>query len=89
VAWCAAILITAVGGKLGGSTLGARAVGVGWRPALQLGALMNCRGLTELVILNIGLSLGVLSPTLFTMMVIMALVSTAMTSPILSRTAGT
>jgi Kef-type K+ transport system membrane component KefB len=54
-----------------------------WRDALSLGALMNTRGLMELVILNVGLDIGVLSPTLFAMMVLMALVTTAMTNPLL------
>ncbi len=80
--WCLLILAVAIIGKFGGSAVAARAVGTDWRRSLQLGALMNCRGLTELVVLNIGLDLGVLSPTLFTILVIMALVSTAMTSPI-------
>ncbi|MEU3764770.1 cation:proton antiporter [Amycolatopsis keratiniphila] len=80
--WCAAILLVAVAGKFGGSALAARAVGENWNRSLQVGALMNCRGLTELVVLNIGLDLGVLSPTLFTMLVIMALVSTAMAAPL-------
>ncbi|WP_081975877.1 cation:proton antiporter [Amycolatopsis sp. MJM2582] len=80
--WCGAILLVAVAGKFGGSALAARAVGENWNRSLQVGALMNCRGLTELVVLNIGLDLGVLSPTLFTMLVIMALVSTAMAAPL-------
>jgi len=79
--WCGVILVVAVVGKLGGSALAARAVGENWNRSLQVGTLMNCRGLTELVVLNIGLDLGVLSPTLFTMLVIMALVSTAMAAP--------
>jgi Kef-type K+ transport system membrane component KefB len=80
--WCLLVFGVAVLGKLGGSALAARAVGMDWRESLQLGALMNCRGLTELVVLNVGLDLGVLSRTMFTMLVLMALVSTAMTSPI-------
>jgi K+:H+ antiporter len=55
-----------------------------WKDSFSLGVLMNARGLVELVILNAGLDLGILSPTLFTMMVLMALVTTFMTSPILS-----
>ena len=80
---CGLILVTAVAGKWLGCAVAARAVGVDWRRATQLGILMNCRGLTELVILNIGLELGVLDRTLFTMLVIMALASTVMTAPIL------
>lgn len=53
--------------------------------ALSIGALMNCRGLTELVVLNVGLELGVIGPQLFTMLVLMALVTTAVTSPALTR----
>ncbi|MGB3442455.1 MAG: cation:proton antiporter [Actinophytocola sp.] len=82
--WCGAILVVAVIGKLGGAALAARSVGETWNRSMQIGSLMNCRGLTELVVLNIGLDLGVLSPTMFTMLVIMALVSTAMTSPLAS-----
>jgi Kef-type K+ transport system membrane component KefB len=82
--WTALILIVAVTGKLGGSTLAARATGLPWREAGALGVLMNTRGLMELVILTVGLDLGVLSPTLFTMMVLMALVTTAMTTPLLN-----
>jgi Kef-type K+ transport system membrane component KefB len=87
--WCGLVLVLAVAGKLGGSMLGARAVGTGWTPALQLGVLMNCRGLTELIVLDIGLQLGVLSPALFTILVIMALVSTAMAAPMAKRVAVT
>lgn len=85
--WLVAGLIVVVAsvGKLGGSALAARATGLSWRDASAVGALMNTRGLIELVVLNVGLDLGVLSPTLFAMMVIMALVTTAMTSPLLTR----
>jgi Kef-type K+ transport system membrane component KefB len=81
---CAAVLVAAVAGKLGGSALAARASGLQWRDALSLGALMNTRGLMELVVLNVGLEIGVLSPTLFAIMVVMALVTTAATSPLLT-----
>jgi len=77
------ILFVAVLGKFGGSALAARATGLPWREAGALGILMNTRGLMELVILSIGLELGVISPTLFTMMVFMALFTTFMTTPIL------
>ena len=80
--WSGLLLVTAIVGKLGGSAIAARAAGEGWRRALQLGAMMNCRGLTELVVLNVGLQLGVLSRTMFTMLVLVALVSTAMTVPL-------
>jgi Kef-type K+ transport system membrane component KefB len=86
-AWaiCAIVITAAVAGKFGGSTIAARLTGLRWRDASVLGVLMNTRGLMELIVLNIGLDLGVISPALFTMMVIMALVTTFMTSPILER----
>ncbi len=78
-----AIVATAVLGKLAGAALTAKATGMNWRDSLGLGVLMNTRGLVELVILNAGLDLGILSPALFTVMIIMALVTTFMTTPIL------
>jgi Kef-type K+ transport system membrane component KefB len=80
--WCAAILVVAVTGKLVSATVAARSVGETFCRALQIGVLMNCRGLTELIVLNVGLDLGVLSPEMFTMLVLMALISTAMTAPL-------
>lgn len=77
------IVLVAVVGKFFGSALAARFVGQNWRDSLTIGALMNTRGLMELVVLNIGYELGVLSPEIFTMMVIMALVTTVMTGPAL------
>jgi len=77
------IILVAVTGKFVGSALAARFVGQNWRDSLTIGALMNTRGLMELVVLNIGYELGVLSPQIFTMMVIMALVTTFMTGPAL------
>ena len=84
-AWlqCALIIFVACLGKFGGSFIAARWTGLGWREASALGILMNTRGLMELIVLNIGLDLGVISPTLFTMMVLMALFTTFITSPIL------
>jgi Kef-type K+ transport system membrane component KefB/nucleotide-binding universal stress UspA family protein len=82
--FCGLILLVAVLGKWGGSTAAAKAVGLHWRESLAVGILMNTRGLTELIILNIGLDLGVIPPTLFAMLVIMALVTTFMTTPLLS-----
>jgi len=81
---CAVIILVATVGKLGGSMLAARFTGMDWNSAFTLGALMNTRGLMELVALNVGYELGVLSPRLFTMMVVMALVTTAMTGPLLT-----
>jgi Kef-type K+ transport system membrane component KefB len=79
----ALILLVAVAGKMGGAATAARLTGMGWRDALSVGALMNTRGLMELVILNVGLDIGVISPALFAMMVLMALVTTVMTTPLL------
>jgi Kef-type K+ transport system membrane component KefB/nucleotide-binding universal stress UspA family protein len=80
---CALIVVVAVVGKFGGSTFAARVTGLSWREAGALGALMNTRGLMELVFLTIGLEIGIISPALFTMMVLMALTTTFMTSPLL------
>ena len=80
---CAAVLAVAIIGKYVGTYVAARVCGIEKREASALGWLMNTRGLTELIVLNIGLSLGVISPLLFTMLVIMALVTTFMTSPLL------
>ncbi len=84
--WCAfaGVLGLAVAGKLGGVAMAARFTGASWRKALALGALMNTRGLMELIVLNIGLDLGILSQRIFTLMVLMALVTTAMTGPMLT-----
>lgn len=81
--YCVIIIGLAVIGKVGGASLGARLMGLSWREAGAVGVLMNTRGLVELVILNIGLDLGILSPALFSMMVLMALVTTLMTAPLL------
>jgi Kef-type K+ transport system membrane component KefB len=81
--YCALIILVAVTGKLGGSTIAAWLSGMPLREAAGLGTLMNTRGLMELVILNIGLDIKIISPALFSMMVIMALVTTFMTTPVL------
>jgi Kef-type K+ transport system membrane component KefB len=80
----AAIIAVACLGKLGGVVLSARLTGMGWKDATMLGALMNTRGLTELVLLNIGLGLGLLTVQLFSAMVLMALVTTALAAPLLN-----
>jgi Kef-type K+ transport system membrane component KefB len=80
---CGLIILVATVGKFGGTLAAARFTGLPWRQATGLGILMNTRGLMELVVLNIGLDLGVISPTLFTMMVLMALVTTIATTPVL------
>jgi hypothetical protein len=77
------IVLVAVVGKFFGSALAAKFVGQSWRDSFTIGALMNTRGLMELIVLNIGLELKVLTPEVFTMMVIMALVTTFMTGPAL------
>jgi Kef-type K+ transport system membrane component KefB len=79
----ALIIGVATAGKFGGTLLGARASGLDWRTAAALGILMNTRGLMELIVLNIGLDLGVISPKLYTMMVLMALATTLATTPML------
>lgn len=78
---CTAIILIAIIGKLGGCMVAALCAGSRWRESAALGILMNTRGLMELVILNIGLDIGVISPALFSMMVLMALVTTFMTAP--------
>ncbi|MBS0209662.1 MAG: cation:proton antiporter [Planctomycetes bacterium] len=82
--WVAAIIVVATLGKFGGSAAAARLTGLNWRDATALGVLMNTRGLMELIVLNIGLDMNVISPTLFAMMVLMALVTTIATSPALA-----
>jgi Kef-type K+ transport system membrane component KefB/nucleotide-binding universal stress UspA family protein len=84
-AWmvCGVIILAACTGKFGGSALAARLTGLRWREASALGILMNTRGLMELVVLNIGLDLGVISPTVFSMMVMMALFTTFITTPLI------
>jgi Kef-type K+ transport system membrane component KefB len=82
--FCAVIVLVATAGKLGGSMLAARLTRLGWIDSFALGALMNTRGLMELIALNVGYELGILSPRVFTMMVLMALVTTLATGPLLS-----
>ena len=78
-----AIVGIAIAGKFGGATLSARLTGMTWRESGAIGILMNTRGLMELVVLNIGLDLGIISPALFAMMTLMALVTTFLTTPVL------
>jgi Kef-type K+ transport system membrane component KefB len=82
-AFCALIVLVAIASKLLVSAASIRVSGLSWRESLAVGVLVNTRGLVELVILNVGLDLHILSPTLFSMMVIMALVTTFMTPPLL------
>jgi Kef-type K+ transport system membrane component KefB len=81
---CAAIIAAAVLGKLGGGMAAARLSRMGWADSFRIGALMNTRGLMELVALNIGYDLGIVSPPLFAMFVVMALVTTFATGPLLA-----
>jgi Kef-type K+ transport system membrane component KefB len=81
---CGAILSVAILGKFGGSMLAAKFVGESWKDSIVLGALINTRGLMELVVLNIGYDLGILTPEVFAMMIGMALVTTMMTGPMLN-----
>jgi Kef-type K+ transport system membrane component KefB len=83
--YCAVILVLAIVGKLFGSALAAWMTGLPARDSLALGVLMNTRGLMELVVLNLGLDLGIISPAVFSMLVMMALVTTFMTTPLLMR----
>ncbi len=82
--WTGIVLLVAVAGKMGGAALAARWTGQSWRDALALGALLNTRGLVELVVLNIAYNHHVFSPTLFTMLVVMALITTMLTTPALN-----
>lgn len=82
--WTGAILLLAVAGKAGGAIAGARLTGHDWKNSFALGALLNTRGLVELIVLNIAYSAHVFSPKLFTMLVMMALATTMMTAPILN-----
>lgn len=80
---CFLLVTVAIAGKLGGCTIAARLVGESWKDSLTVGTLMNTRGLMELVALNIGYEMGVLPPSIFVILVIMALVTTFMTTPLL------
>ncbi|MET9957003.1 cation:proton antiporter [Streptomyces sp. NPDC006339] len=83
--WAALVLAVAVTGKWVGAAGAARLAGCDWRWSALMGTLMNCRGITEIVVLGIGLQLGVISTNLFTIMVVMAVVTTAATAPLLDR----
>jgi len=84
--WLLCLLIIAVAsvGKLGGSAVAARLAGLSWSQSLQLGALMNTRGLMQLIALNIGYDMGILSPEIFAMLVVMAIATTTLTGPLLT-----
>jgi Kef-type K+ transport system membrane component KefB len=80
--WLAVVLLAAVAGKIGGATLAARSSGMTWERAAQIGILLNTRGLVELIVLNVGYREGIFNPLLFTVFVLMAIVTTAMTVPV-------
>jgi Kef-type K+ transport system membrane component KefB len=80
---CAGLIVVAIAGKLGGSMAAARWTGMSWGDSFSLGTLMNTRGLVELIVLNLGYDLGILPPRIFAMLVLMALVTTFMTGPLL------
>jgi Kef-type K+ transport system membrane component KefB len=82
--WTGVVLVAAIAGKMGGAVLAARWTGQSWQNAMALGALLNTRGLVELIVLNIAYNAHVFSPTLFTMLVVMALITTMVTTPILN-----
>lgn len=82
--WFVLILAGATIGKFAGAALAARASGMNWRPAAQIGALLNTRGIIELIVLNIGLDERIFDPALYTLFVFMAVVTTAMTTPLLN-----
>lgn len=77
------ILLVAVGGKIVGGAFGAKVSGYGWRESLATGSLMNARGLMELIVIKVGLDAGLIGPELFTILLVMALVTTALTGPLL------
>jgi Kef-type K+ transport system membrane component KefB len=81
---CGLIILVAMAGKFGGTLVAARLTGLTWRTSAALGVLMNTRGLMELIVLNVGLDLGIITPKLFAMMVLMALVTTMATTPLLA-----
>ena len=82
------ILAAAIVGKIAGGALGARLAGFGWRESLATGSLMNARGLMELIVMKVGLDAGLIGPELFTMLLVMALLTTVMTGPLLNLFAG-
>ena len=82
------IVVVAVVGKIAGGAVGARLAGYGWRDSLATGSLMNARGLMELIVMKVGLDAGLIGPQLFTMLLVMALVTTAMTGPLMTLFAG-
>jgi Kef-type K+ transport system membrane component KefB len=83
--WCAAVIALACGSKLVGAYWGARRSGFSHPEATMIGFMMNTRALMELIVVNVGYDLGVITQKVFTMLVIMAIVSTVVTTPVLRR----
>ena len=88
-ACCGVVLVVAIASKVASTSIAARSMGMTGREAIRVGGLMNCRGLTEIIVLNVGLSAGLIDTKVFTMLVIMALVSTVLTSAFLKDRAQT
>src|SRR5260370_26555584 len=84
---CGLVLLAAFVGKFGGCSIAARLNGLGWREASMIGVMMNTRALMELIVINIGFDLGVIPKSVFFMLVLMAVVTTYMTTPVLRRLA--
>jgi Kef-type K+ transport system membrane component KefB len=82
--WTLVVLVVAIAGKMGGAVIAARWTGESWQNAWALGALLNTRGLVELIVLNVAFNAGIFTPQLFSMLVVMALVTTMMTVPLLN-----
>jgi Kef-type K+ transport system membrane component KefB len=87
-ACCLVVVVVAIASKIASASLAARSMGMPGREALRVGGLMNCRGLTEIIVLNIGLNAGLIDQRVFTMLVVMALVSTTLTSAFLKERTG-
>lgn len=84
----ALIMLAAVGGKIAGGAVGARLSGYGWRDSLSVGALMNARALMELIVIKVGLDAGLINNAAFTLLMLMAILTTVMTGPLLTLFAG-
>jgi len=82
------ILVVAVAGKLLGGAIGARLSGHGWRESFAVGSLMNARALMELIVIKVGLDAGIIGPDLFTMLLVMAIMTTVFTGPLLTLFLG-
>jgi Kef-type K+ transport system membrane component KefB len=82
------ILVAAVAGKIAGGSLGARLAGFNWRDSFAVGSLMNARALMELIVMKVGLDAGLIGPALFTMLLVMAILTTVMTGPLVTLFVG-